>query len=109
MDLDSTKQQLRKGLLEYALLLMLSQKEAYVGDMMRGLAATEFATQEGTLYPLLSRLRRESHISHRWVESAGGPPRKYYSLTESGEAHLAALKDYWKELDETLSALGGAL
>ena len=71
-----------------------------------GLGGTEFATQEGTLYPLLSRLRRDALVDYEWRESEAGPPRKYYRLTKSGEARLAAFDGYWDQLDHTIARLG---
>lgn len=97
---------LRKGLLEFAILTLIAVEKVYVADMLTLLADTPFATQEGTLYPLLSKLRREGLLDYDWVESGSGPPRKYYSLTPQGEARLADLKAYWRELNETLDGLG---
>ena len=74
-------------------------------DALKLLSDTEFATQEGTLYPLLSKLRREQLVDYEWKESDAGPPRKYYKLTARGRAQLAALNDYWKELNRTLAKL----
>ena len=78
----------------------------YVADMLQRLGTTEFATQEGTLYPLLSKLRREGLVDYTWQESDAGPPRKYYTLTAKGRAHLADLNDYWKSINSTISQLG---
>lgn len=97
---------LRKGLLEFALLTLIAAERVYVADIMARLAATPFATQEGTLYPLLSKLRREQLVDYEWVESDAGPPRKYYSLTEKGEARLGDLAGYWRLLGDTLETLG---
>jgi PadR family transcriptional regulator, regulatory protein PadR len=97
---------IRKGLLEYALLKVISSDKVYVADMLKRLGETEFATQEGTLYPLLSRLRRENLVDYEWRESEAGPPRKYYELTRKGSAQLAELDSYWKRLTTTISQLG---
>ena len=97
---------IRKGLLEYALLKVISSDKLYVADMLKRLSETEFATQEGTLYPLLSRLRRENLVDYEWRESEAGPPRKYYELTRKGTAQLAELDSYWKRLTATISQLG---
>lgn len=97
---------LRKGLLEFALLSLVSGRTLYVGDILTALAPTPFATQEGTLYPLLSRLRREELVDYQWVESGQGPPRKYYSLTEKGAGRLEELNAYWRRLISTLETLG---
>lgn len=97
---------LRKGLLEFALLTVVSGRTVYVGDILTTLAPTPFATQEGTLYPLLSKLRREEYVDYEWVESGQGPPRKYYRLTEKGAARLNELAAYWRHLTSTLENLG---
>lgn len=97
---------IRKGLLEYALLKVISSDKVYVADMLKRLEDTEFATQEGTLYPLLSRLRRENLVDYEWRESETGPPRKYYELTRKGAAQLAELDSYWKRLTATINQLG---
>jgi PadR family transcriptional regulator PadR len=96
----------RKGLLEFALLTVISVEKVYVADILALLAATPFATQEGTLYPLLSKLRREQLVDYEWVESGAGPPRKYYSLTDKGRARLDDLAAYWRLLTTTLEHLG---
>lgn len=96
---------IRKGLLEFAILKIVAAEKVYVADMLKLLSDTEFATQEGTLYPLLSKLRREQLVDYEWRESDAGPPRKYYRLTALGRAQLAALNEYWKELNRTLAQL----
>ena len=97
---------LRKGLLELAILTIVSGRTVYVGDILSTLAPTPFATQEGTLYPLLSKLRRDQLVDYQWVESGQGPPRKYYSLTEKGAGRLEELSAYWRKLTTTLQTLG---
>lgn len=97
---------LRKGLLEFAVLAVIAGARVYVADLMARLGGTQFATQEGTLYPLLSKLRREELVDYEWVESDAGPPRKYYRLTEKGEARLASLRAYWRDLNTALENLG---
>lgn len=97
---------LRKGLLEFAILTIVSGRTVYVGDILTALAPTPFATQEGTLYPLLSKLRREELLDYQWVESGQGPPRKYYQLTAKGAARLDELAAYWRHLTTTLESLG---
>lgn len=97
---------IRKGLLEFVVLKIVGARSVYVPDILRRLADTEFATQEGTLYPLLSKLRRDGLVDYEWQESDAGPPRKYYRLTESGRAQLAAFDDYWSQIDRTLKDLG---
>jgi PadR family transcriptional regulator PadR len=97
---------IRKGLLEFVVLRIIDADKVYVADMLKKLAATEFATQEGTLYPLLSRLRREGLVDYEWKESEAGPPRKYYELTASGRTQLAELTDYWNDINKTIEGLG---
>lgn len=96
---------MRKGMLEFALLRMIGTEKIYVADMLKRLSETAFATQAGTLYPLLGKLRRAHLIDHEWRESAAGPPRKYYALTRQGAARLEALEDFWARLQAELSAL----
>jgi len=96
----------RKGLLEFAILRIISGAHVYVADILSRLSATPFATQEGTLYPLLSKLRREQLLDYEWVESDQGPPRKYYKLTDKGAARLGDLAAYWAQLNTTLDNLG---
>jgi PadR family transcriptional regulator, regulatory protein PadR len=97
---------IRKGLLEFLVLKIVGARSVYVPDILRRLADTEFATQEGTLYPLLSKLRRENLVEYRWQESDSGPPRKYYRLTQAGRDQLTALDDYWIRINRTLSDIG---
>jgi PadR family transcriptional regulator PadR len=97
---------LRKGLLEFLVLKIVGADSVYVADILRRLAGTEFATQEGTLYPLLSKLRREDLVHYEWRESEAGPPRKYYRLTDAGKTRLAALDDYWNRINGTIADIG---
>jgi len=97
---------IRKGLLEFLILRIIATDKVYVADMLKRLSDTEFATQEGTLYPLLSKMRREGLVDYEWQESDAGPPRKYYELTARGKAQLAELNDYWKTINATVSQLG---
>ncbi len=97
---------LRKGLLEFLLLDIVSSGEVYVADILERLSTTDFATREGTLYPLLSRMRREGLLDHDWRESTAGPPRKYYRLTGLGREHLADFRAYWASLTALIDELG---
>jgi PadR family transcriptional regulator PadR len=97
---------IRKGLLEFLILRIISAHEMYVADMLARLSETEFSTQEGTLYPLLSKLRRDGLVDYEWQESDAGPPRKYYKLTARGRAHLGELNDYWKSINATIDRMG---
>jgi PadR family transcriptional regulator PadR len=80
--------------------------KVYAADILRHLRETDFATQEGTLYPLLSKMRRDGLLDYEWQESGAGPPRKYYELTPKGKAHLGELNEYWKNLNATITQLG---
>ena len=106
MTTESKLTPLRKGLLEFVVLKLLGGPALYVADLLKSLSTTDFATQEGTLYPLLSRLRREGLLDYEWRESDLGPPRKYYRLTDAGRAQLAELEAYWQQLNHTLQTLG---
>ena len=106
MDVEPKLAPLRKGLLEFLVLKIVGAQSLYVPDILRRLAATEFATQEGTLYPLLSKLRREDLVVYEWRESDAGPPRKYYRLTKAGRTQLAALDEYWSRINRTIAELG---
>jgi PadR family transcriptional regulator PadR len=97
---------IRKGLLEFLILKIVSADKVYVADILRRLSETEFATQEGTLYPLLSKMRRDGLLDYEWQESDTGPPRKYYELTAKGRSQLGELNDYWKRLNTTVMQLG---
>jgi PadR family transcriptional regulator PadR len=96
---------IRKGLLEFLILRIVAADKVYVADMLKRLRSTEFSTQEGTLYPLLSKLRHEGLVDYEWQESGAGPPRKYYALTPEGKAQLTDLNEYWKAINATISQL----
>jgi PadR family transcriptional regulator PadR len=106
MDVNEKFTPIRKGLLEFLILKIIAADKVYVADMLQRLRETEFATQEGTLYPLLSRMRREGLVDYEWRESEAGPPRKYYGLTEAGTALLADLNAYWRNINTTIDQLG---
>ncbi len=97
---------IRKGLLEFLILKIVAANKVYVADILERLSDTDFATQEGTLYPLLSKMRRDGLLDYEWQESDAGPPRKYYELTAKGKTQLSELNDYWKHLNTTISQLG---
>ena len=106
MTLDQKFNTIRKGLLEFLILKIVSADKVYVADMLQRLSATDFTTQEGTLYPLLSKMRREDLVAYEWQESDAGPPRKYYKLTSGGKKQLAEFNDYWKSLHTFVNQLG---
>lgn len=106
MDTPDKFSSIRKGLLEFALLTIISGREVYAADILKELSKTLFATQEGTLYPLLSRMRRDELLTYEWKESDAGPPRKYYSLTHKGQSQLRETQKYWEEIIKTVKQLG---
>ncbi len=97
---------LRKGLLEFLILGIVSTSKVYTADILQRLSTTDFSTQEGTLYPLLSKMRRENLLDYEWQESELGPPRKYYKLTETGHAQLAEFQAYWQSLTNLIEEIG---
>jgi PadR family transcriptional regulator PadR len=102
---DNAKSQMRKGILEYCILLILNREPAYANDIIRILQEARLIVVEGTLYPLLTRLKNMDLLNYQWVESTQGPPRKYYSLTKGGEAFLMELGLAWNEINETINHL----
>jgi len=106
MSINEKFSSIRKGLLEFLVLKIISADHVYAADILRELNATDFATQEGTLYPLLSKLRREELVDYEWKESEAGPPRKYYKLTAKGKEQLRETLDYWQKISSTVKSLG---
>ena len=106
MSLEEKFTAIRKGLLEFLVLKIISANQVYAADILKELNATEFATQEGTLYPLLSKMRREELVDYEWKESEAGPPRKYYELTAKGRETLRETADYWQKISGTVKNLG---
>ena len=98
MDIENSKKQMRKGVLEFCILAIISQGEIYPSDILRKLKDAKLIVVEGTLYPLLTRLKNAGLLAYHWVESPSGPPRKYYTLTSDGESFLQELKGTWEEL-----------
>ncbi len=105
MNTDNAKAQMRKGILEYCILLILSRKDMYPSDIINHLKKVEMIVVEGTLYPLLMRQKNAGLLTYRWEESTQGPPRKYYSITESGSKVLEELDASWKELVNSIESL----
>ncbi len=99
-------EQLRRGLLEFAVLKVIYHHKVYAADILKALQGSEFSTGEGTLYPLVSRLRREGLLTYEWVESESGPPRKYFSLTAAGNEQLKDFETYWQTISETIAHIG---
>lgn len=98
MKIENTKAQMRKGVLEYCILLVLEEKPLYANDIIDDLKKSKMIVVEGTLYPLLTRLKNDGLLTYRWEESTQGPPRKYYELTEEGKVFLKELGESWDEL-----------
>lgn len=98
MNIEKTKAQMRKGVLELCTLAIIAEKDAYASDIIDKLKSSDLIVVEGTLYPLLTRLKNDGLLQYRWEESTSGPPRKYYQLTEMGESSLIMLKSSWDEL-----------
>jgi PadR family transcriptional regulator PadR len=107
MNIDNSKAQMRKGILEYCILLILSKKPLYASDIIGELKSAQMIVVEGTLYPLLTRLKNDGYLSYRWEESLQGPPRKYYELTEEGQKFLNELEISWAELVDAIQKLKG--
>lgn len=105
MDLENTKAQMRKGILEYCILSVLSKNSCYASDIIRELKEAKVIVVEGTLYPLLTRQKNAGLLSYRWEESPQGPPRKYYELTSEGRDYLADLDLSWEELVESVKLI----
>ena len=105
MSLEEKFTAIRKGLLEFIVLLIIAAEKVYAADILKQLSQTEFATQEGTLYPLLSKMRREGLLDYEWQESEAGPPRKYYELTARGREQLRETLEYWNSLNGTVKKL----
>ncbi len=103
MNVDNIKSQMRKGMLEYCIMLLLDKQPAYASDIIKRMKEARLIVVEGTLYPLLTRLKNDGLLAYEWVESTQGPPRKYYSLTESGRAFLGELSSAWNELCDTVN------
>ena len=105
MNTENTKAQMRKGILEFCILSLIDRKEMYVSDLIDELKKGKLDVVEGTLYPLLTRLKNGEFLAYRWEESTGGPPRKYYQITEKGKLFLAELLNTWKELTESVNQI----
>lgn len=105
MNLENTQVQMRKGILEFCIMHVISRGEVYASDMLEELTAAKIMVVEGTLYPLLTRLRKAGLVDYKWVESNSGPPRKYYTLTAEGTAFLQSLTSTWNELMDSTNQI----
>lgn len=105
MKIENTKAQMRKGVLEYCILSILQHGDAYTSEIISTLKSAEMIVVEGTIYPLLTRLKNSGLLSYRWEESTSGPPRKYYVLTESGKLFLKKLDTTWSNLKTAVNQI----
>ncbi|MFZ5428818.1 MAG: PadR family transcriptional regulator [Bacteroidota bacterium] len=105
MKIENTKAQMRKGVLEYCILLVLDGKPLYASDIIQELKEGKMIVVEGTLYPLLTRLKNDGLLTYKWEESNQGPPRKYYELTGEGRSFLSELEESWRELVDAVSKI----
>ena len=105
MNTENTKAQMRKGILEFCILSLIQQREMYVSDLIESLKKGKLDVVEGTLYPLLTRLKNGEFLAYRWEESTSGPPRKYYQITEKGSLFLAELQTTWQELTDSVNQI----
>ena len=105
MNVENAQVQMRKGILEFCILHVISRGEVYASDMLEELTSAKIMVVEGTLYPLLTRLKNSGLLDYKWVESSSGPPRKYYVLTETGKEFLTSLDHTWLELSDSVHAI----
>jgi PadR family transcriptional regulator PadR len=105
MNIENTQSQMRKGILEFCILSIIRRGEAYPSDIVEEMRSVKLNILEGTLYPLLTRLKNADMLTYRWVESNSGPPRKYFSLTEKGLQFYQELELTWNELSNGVNAL----
>ncbi|MCO5230929.1 MAG: PadR family transcriptional regulator [Chitinophagales bacterium] len=99
INVENTKIQMRKGILEYCILGIIAKGEVYASDILEDLKSADLLVVEGTVYPLLTRLKNAGLLTYEWKESTSGPPRKYFTLTEQGKKALVELSQTWKELE----------
>lgn len=104
-NLDNVTAQMRKGILEFAILLVIARKKVYANEIIERLRDAQLTVVEGTIYPLLSRLKNAELLTYDWEESKSGPPRKYYSLTPAGRDFLSACKEQWQTLANSIHQL----
>ncbi len=105
MNLENTQVQMRKGILEFCILHIISRGEVYASDMLEELTSAKIMVVEGTIYPLLTRLRKAGLVEYKWVESTSGPPRKYFTITKDGNTFLNSLGLTWNELMESTNQI----
>ena len=99
---ENIKSQMKKGILEYCILSIINRQEVYTSDILEALRQADLLVVEGTLYPLLSRLKNNGLLKYRWQESTDGPPRKYFTLTDEGQEMLTALDGEWSVISKAI-------
>ncbi|MGL5274760.1 PadR family transcriptional regulator [Myroides sp.] len=105
MNIENTKAQMRKGILEFCILSILKERDCYTSEILDELKSVKLVVVEGTVYPLLTRLKNDDYLAYRWEESSSGPPRKYYKLTETGQQFLDELAKTWYELSNAVEEI----
>jgi PadR family transcriptional regulator PadR len=105
MDIENVQVQMRKGILEFCILHIISRGEVYASEMLEELTTAKIVVVEGTLYPLLTRLKNSGLLDYKWVESNAGPPRKYYVMTETGRQFLESMNNTWQELSASVEVI----
>lgn len=105
MNIENTKAQMRKGVLEFCILSILKEEDAYTSEILDHLKNAKLLVVEGTVYPLLTRLKNDGLLNYRWEESTGGPPRKYYGLTPEGKIFLEELNTTWQDLSNAVNKI----
>lgn len=105
MNIENAQVQMRKGILEFCIMHIISRGEVYASDMLDELTSAKIMVVEGTLYPLLTRLKNSGLLDYKWVESQSGPPRKYYVLTDTGKKFLEEMQQTWNELSDSVHTI----
>lgn len=105
MNIENAQVQMRKGILEFCIMHIISRGEVYASDMLDELTSAKIMVVEGTLYPLLTRLKNSGLLDYKWVESSSGPPRKYYILTDTGRKFLEEMQQTWAELSDSVNTI----
>jgi len=105
MEAKNTISQMRRGILEFCIVSLLAEQEIYTAELINRLKTANLIVTDGTLYPMLNRLQKAQLLQYRWEESDSGPPRKYYSLTETGKTYLNKLDMAWQDMTESVESI----
>lgn len=105
MNVENAKTQMLKGILEYCILSIIENKEVYASEILEAFSKTDLEVVEGTIYPILTRLKNAEYLEYNWKESNSGPPRKYFKITEKGISFLKELEITWKEIENTINKI----